>query len=173
MPIRPVIVRLTPAMIALARDVGRETDEFSRSVKAVRRSGQPDHATPADNFLGALGEIAVAKQCGIPYVRHIGDYKAKDVGMLQVRSIRRAHHRLVIQFRDLPDDPFILVYCQADEGVAAIQGWAFGREAMYRRFIASYRDGGDAYFLPRARLRQYDVTEFRKGIYRPRRRRAA
>jgi hypothetical protein len=84
-------------------------------------------------YLGAAGEVAVARAMGWPDpapLRTASDLGRYDVGNVQVRTRAREGWDLMIAPEDRPhaNDPFVLVVPWLDSWL--VQGWVYGSEAM-------------------------------------------
>lgn len=110
----------------------------------------PPEQAWAFHIQGALGEKAVARYYGLPWPERIGDYHARDVGGLQVRSTSLEDGCLIVHDRDKNDDPFILVTGSGPR--FCLRGWLLGYEAKQPFYMRSGVRHG-AYFVPIEDLR--------------------
>jgi hypothetical protein len=83
------------------------------------------------NIEGAIGECTVAKLTCRYWNGAIGNFKADDVGHLQVRLTYRPRGSLIVRPPDRDDRPFVLV--QGGSGFTFhVVGWMMGRDAKVR-----------------------------------------
>lgn len=98
---------------------------------------------------GFIGEDVVAKYFGVyPYTNK---YKT-DIKNLQVRSITKPHHNLILRDTDrgFKDNIYILVLVDHSSYRHRILGWIYGDDAMtdrYRREIFRHEDPENSDFV--------------------------
>jgi len=134
-------VPLTDKEIAYATDVG-----LSRSdVNSTYGDGTLDpHRLPNEiDVQGAIAELAFTKFYGLEWTGQLWtreEWLQKrsegDVGPVQVKSVRKLHHKLIIRKTQghLIDCPYVLVSLHALP-IAILSGWCMGAYAIRPRFF--------------------------------------
>jgi hypothetical protein len=114
------------------------------------------------DFLGALGELALSKYLGIPYVPTVNTYKQPDVAGYQVRTTTRPDGCLIIRKKDRVEDVYVLVVAkECSEGYDCdIIGWCRGdlREDRFLRNPGDFVDG-ESWFIPQLYLNKMETLE--------------
>lgn len=113
-----------------------------------------------DDWLGAIGELAVAKHLD-RYWAGI-DYGAVDASVVDVRSVDVEGHRMMLHPEDRDDLPVVLVLVERELlPVVRLMGWIIGRDGKLREY---WQDptGKDrfAFFVPNSKL--HAMSELRR-----------
>ena len=146
-------VILTPPQTMIGAHVG-----IMRQVQNIKM-GNADKfgAYPKDGWLlhieGCLSEMAVAKYLGLYWDGSLGNWKAADVGKLEVRSTTYPKGRLVLHNppKDSPDSIFISI--RGVNGVYNIVGWMRGVDGQHKDYWEDPTGKGrHAYFVPDDKL---------------------
>lgn len=129
--------------------VSRRIDNLrKRNVSEVY--GQPAEPWWTD-INGACGELAVARWLNVFWSGQLGNYRARDVGPLQVRTARRDTGRLVLHDRDADDHVFVLVTGEAPD--YTLRGWIVAADGKVPEYWEDPSTGRPAYFVPQDALR--------------------
>jgi hypothetical protein len=104
----------------------------AKRTHAHRYDGGP-YGSLMINYIGSLGEIAVAKAYNRFWSGTVGSISDKDVGPWQVRTTQLPGGRLPLHEGDADADRFFLVTVTL-EGVATIRGWCWGHEGKLREY---------------------------------------
>lgn len=115
-----------------------------------------------NHIIGACGEKAVAKHLGLYWNDDLdGDCKKADVGKnVQVRTVTKASHRLIIRPHD--NDEHFLFLVVSELPVFHILGWVLTKEGKQDQWLTDAGNGGQAaYFVPQEFLRP--MSEFCEG----------
>jgi len=110
--------------------------------------GGPDDPWEAD-ILGACGELAVARYVDRFWSGQLGNYKARDVGPLQVRTSHHENGRLILHETDHDDQIYILVVGELPS--LTLAGWKYARDGKQPEFWAAPK-GRWAFWVPQQRL---------------------
>jgi hypothetical protein len=87
------------------------------------------------HFAGCLGEKSLSKYTGIPWDGNLGNFKAKDVGKLQVRAGTGYRYRLRMHPEDDDNDIFVLAHTvTASLPRVRLGGWLRGYEGKKKEF---------------------------------------
>lgn len=106
------------------------------------------------DIIGACGEAAVAKHFNYFWDGNMGDFKAKDVGKLQVRANGRENGDLILHDYDSDQDIFILVIA-THLPLVILAGWLPGIDGKvqdYWREAGKFTLGRPAFFVPQTAL---------------------
>lgn len=145
----PVRVRLTSGEMMQAALVG-----VMRHVGNLKRGRQDAHGYAGDGWAahieGACGELALAKALGL-YWSGALEFRADDVGRLQVRTRSRHDYDLIVHPEDPDDRPFVLVTGKAPD--FRVGGWIMGRDAKRQAWWADPAGGRPAFFVRAEHLR--------------------
>jgi hypothetical protein len=99
----------------------------------------------------ALGELALAKAMGVFWNGAIGNLKADDVGVLQVRTTRYDNGRLTIHPPDADDRAFVLITGRAPH--FTLRGWMRACDAKQDKWWTDPTGGKrPAFFVPQSEL---------------------
>jgi len=98
-------------------------------------------------IVACQAELALAKYFNlhwsgvVPFVRDVGD-------ILDARSIRQPHHRLLIHDDDPNDTPFVLVL-RVDKSKMDfdLRGWVFARDGKLKKYEQEYQPGRPCYYV--------------------------
>jgi hypothetical protein len=149
------IVRLTWSEVLTAAQVG-----IARQVVNLRDGRRDRHGlvqAPWENHIqGCIGEIAVAKFYKRRWTGNFGDFRAADVGPLQVRTTSYPQGRLILHPNDGDHEAWILTRVLLPDVVLA--GWLPGFEAKQPKFWTA--PGGHnrpAFFVDNAALRAMET----------------
>jgi len=142
---------LTPSEMRLAAlvEVERRVDNLYNYRAA--RHGADDGWTIG--IEGAAAEMAFAKMIGVFWSGAVGNLKAKDVGLLQVRSTQRDDGCLILHKWDSDDDVFVLMVGTAPR--FDCRGWLRAADGKTEEFWRDPIGGRPAYFVPQSKLRLY------------------
>jgi len=129
-----------------------------RQITDVRDGRQPAHGAGDEfawhyNIIGALGEVAVAKDRDCFWSGAQGRLRAPDVGALQVRATPEEDGRLIVRKNDPDDVRFVLVV-----GVVPclrLVGWMLGKDAKRDEWRANPNGRASAWFVPQDALADY------------------
>jgi len=143
-------VTLTPTEVRIASLVGIE-----RNIGAIERGlklryGQSRHAVWANDFTGALGEIAVAKLLGLyPKLEGIPGHQGDLAGGIEIRTTGTGH--LILHPGDPDDRPFVMVSGTAPH--LSVHGWLLGEDGKQACYWGDHaHNGRPAYWVPAALL---------------------
>lgn len=105
---------------------------FTESRKMGLKNKQLNYK-PYFDYLGAAGEMAVAKGLSLKFIETCNSFKAADVGMnIQVRTTEYKNGRLIVHSNDNPMDLYIL--CIASMPYFTVVGWCYGYECFEKGF---------------------------------------
>jgi len=106
-------------------------------------------------ILGAMGEMVVAKHLGIFWSRSVNTFhNVADIqGGIEVRTVGKPSHRLMIRKDDNPNATFFLVVPSPRPPVFRIVGSILGRDGMRDEFIDNPNGSGEAWFVAQGALR--------------------
>lgn len=126
-----------------------------RQVENLKKNRQPYYGAGSENdwqlhIEGCLGELAVAKFLGL-YWSGKGELRLPDVGIYDVRTGSKPHHRLILHPEDPDDRQFWLV--TGANGHYTIRGWIFGRDGKQAQYWQDPTGQRPAYFIPHSALR--------------------
>lgn len=149
-----MIVTLTWSEMMLAHMVAGH-----RAVLNAKRKAQPKFgavtgaAGDALHLSACRGEMAVAKAFNLYWSGSSGDYSAIDVGgKLEVRTITKAGHCMILHKQDKDDVPFV-VACVQDAPAITLCGWMLGRDGKLDKWWADPQGTNRwAYFIPQPAL---------------------
>ncbi len=136
---------LQAALVGVMRQTANIRDGRSNA------HGLPDGRDWQVHIEGALGECAFAKFMGLFWSGALGQLKADDVGLWQVRTNARTNGDLIIHERDANDRKFALVRGTAPH--YDVVGWIFGKDGKRQEFWKDpTRKGRPAFFVPETAL---------------------
>lgn len=146
----PTVVFLTDEELKLADSIGNLRQDESE--KDGRRAAHGFNGNErACHVLGARGELAVAKALGLQWDATVNTFHNRgDVGDIEVRTRTNHSYDLLVRADDADDRRFVLVI--GIDRVFSIYGWKRGADAKLKRWIASYGNRPEAYFVPKDRL---------------------
>jgi hypothetical protein len=121
-------------------------------------------------WIGCLGEMAVAKHCNLFWGGSVGDFKAVDVGgKVQVRACSRADRRLILHHEDDDARPFVLAIVN-DLPNVTLRGWLLAGDGKQQNYWEDPVGGRPAFFVPQTCLRPMDELKddhrLREGLRR-------
>lgn len=102
------------------------------------------------DIVGALGEMAVAKALDKFWAGALGNFKAADVGRVQVRATARLNGSLLLHSPDTDEAAFVLVVGLPPD--LWIPGWILARAGKNSKWVRK-DTGRPAFFVPQAALR--------------------
>lgn len=119
--------------------------------------GAPEDNSQSDaiSLQGAVGEMAVAKCLNLYWAGSLGEFaRGKDVGdCVDVRSVTKSSHSLILHPADKDDTPYILVEL-SKPSEATLVGWVYGVDGKNPLYWADPSGKGrPAFFVPRKDLR--------------------
>jgi hypothetical protein len=156
----PHPISLSNTEIRVAALMGADRRVSAINAARTGLAGQAAESKWHDDWIGALGELAVAKAINrYPAgIAEIPDYAGDIYPGIEVRTSARADGCLIVRPRDKPGRPYVLVLGLAPE--LKVAGWMLGGDAMRPRY---WREGFNgraaAYFVPATELRP--ITELR------------
>ena len=126
-----------------------------RSVSSMGRLVQKKYSNESQWQIdgdGAAAEMAFAKWMNVYYEPTVNTFKAPDVGVLQIRSTRHEHGKLIIRSKDVKDEAFVLVVNRVPE--FDIVGWIQGSDAKQDKYLYDPNNiNSPAWFVPQDALR--------------------
>lgn len=115
------------------------------------------------DWLGIMGEIAVAKYLDT-YWPGLGlEFGAIDAGVAEVRAVDNDDHRLIVHPKDRDNAPFVsALVVRSALPLVTLRGWMMGRDAKQPEFWSDPTGKGrPAFFPPNKMLRPMpDLLEF-------------
>lgn len=150
-------VTLTYAELQIAHVAAGQRWLQAVKVGAGAKYGAPEGNDEADaiSLQGAVGEMAVAKGLNLYWVGSVGEWSSgHDVGgCVDVRSVTKPTHCLILHAADKPNTPYVLVEL-SKPNEAVLVGWIFGIDGQQPKYWADPSGKGrPAYFVPRKDLR--------------------
>lgn len=121
------------------------------NIKKARAAGN-SYDGAADHQIhieGCCAEMAVAKALNV-YWSGKGDFRAPDVGAVDVRQTTHEKGRLILHPSDPDDRRFYLVI--GKNGEYRVAGWIMGRDGKQQKFWADPVGGRPAFFVPQDAL---------------------
>jgi hypothetical protein len=114
------------------------------------------------NWLGCLGEMAVAKHFNVYW--HATEFGVTDVGgFFEVRAVASESRRLCGHDKDPDNLPFILARVTALPSIRLV-GWLHGCDIKQKEWFGEANpekpNGRPAYWVPNARLRSMQELRF-------------
>lgn len=149
-----MLVNLTKTELLIAWQIAAMQHTQNIKDNAREDVGQaPKHTAEAmgHRMLGCECEMAVAKWLNRFWTGGIGDFKAIDVGNIEVRGVDNRKKRLILHKRDKSHLPYVLVDkldCQTFDLV----GWILCSEGQQEKYWQDPKGGRPAYFVPRSAL---------------------
>jgi hypothetical protein len=139
------VIALNPSEIFYAAMAG-----VMRQVENIKHKNRPAHGAGDTNdwqlhIEGTLGEYALSKWLNIHWPGK-GKLRAPDVGLLDVRTRKQEHHKLILHKEDEDDRQFWLL--TGNNGTYVINGWIFGRDGKQEIYWSDPSGGRPAYFVP-------------------------
>lgn len=155
-----ITITLPPEVEAAVREEARRIVEHGRSHKTEKYGAQDDPERQANrlqrNEDGFGAEEAVALWLGVKRSQHgivLGGFEADLTNLVEVRTTRHFHGRLIVHPEEADDSPFVLAVGQLP--TFSIVGWMMGADAKSPLYWDnSPRVRHPAYFVPQADLRQ-------------------
>jgi hypothetical protein len=156
------IVKLTGAEILIAHHVAAMRQVQSIKSGIEHKFGAVRQGNEWMDTLGCFGELAVAKALNLFWVGTIGAYNKKDVGgLVEVRTMQKAHHNLILHPEDDDNDPFVLCYYASAQSIALV-GWLFACDGKRPEYWKDPVGGRPAFFVPSSMLRP--ISELREWV---------
>lgn len=148
--------------LRLAAQVGmtRRIDDMQKG--CVTKYGVKEKDKWANDPIGAIGEMAVAKMLGI-YWSGAFEVGALDVGRVEVRTscLGLTSGHLLLHRDDSSKKIYVYVRMGASR-VLAVVGWIYGHEGKQRKFWDDKVGGRPCFFVPERVL--HPVKSLRKAI---------
>lgn len=146
----PVTIRLTPAELKLAAQMG-----CMRQISNLYKDRRDAYGCPLTigwqvHIEGCAGELAVAKHLNLFWNGNFENLNADDVGRFQVRTADSHNRRLILHDKDQDDRIFILVTGMSPSFL--IQGWIRAADGKQSRYWTDPAGGRPAYFVPKGDL---------------------
>lgn len=163
---KPTDVSLTSEELQIAAMVG-----LMRQIQNLFAGrDDADGASPESGWQyhleGAAGEMAFAKWADKYWSGNLGNLKADDVGMMQVRTRSRHSYELIIKERDPDDRIFVLLTGLAPH--FRLRGWIWGWEGKCKEWYGDIcRNGRPNYFVPHAALHPMHMSPRLLKLERP------
>ena len=105
------------------------------------------------NVEGALAEMALAKFLDVYWTN--GEFRAPDVGVVDVRSTHHMNGCLIVHDED--DSGRVFWLLTGENGKYTIRGWMYGYEAQNKeKYWKDPVGGRPAYFVPQSDLHKAD-----------------
>jgi hypothetical protein len=106
-----------------------------------------------EEFIGACGEMAVAKAAGAFFIPSVNTFhRVPDcLGDCEVRSTDIETGSLIVRDNDSDDRKFVLAIVSDD--TVKIAGWLFGRDAKKPEWLRDPHSQRPAWFVPQSSLR--------------------
>lgn len=150
-----MIVTLSWAEMQVAHLIGGQRTLMNMKKKLPGRYGAPEKEGSEElNLIGTRGEMAVAKALNLYWSGTVGDYGAVDVGgCVEVRTITKSFHSLILHPQDKDDVPFVLVDLSNTPNIR-LAGWIYGKDGKQDKFWSD-PSGKDrpAFFIDQSYLR--------------------
>jgi hypothetical protein len=154
----PFTVRLTFSEIALAHQVAGQRMILAMKNALVGKYGAVNDVSNDRanlDILGCLGESAVAKACNYYWSPQVGEVGQVDVGgKVEVRSVSKAHYRLILTKDDNDELPYVLADV-SETPFIRIRGWIMGRDGKHEKYWQDPGNGRWSYFIPQADLHPF------------------
>jgi len=150
-------VRLTKSAAFMAAQVGVMRRVSNRCKGLAGRYGADESISWNEDCEAGGGEKAVASYFGLYHDGSLGNFKAADVGELQVRTRLKDWYDLIVHPEDKEEDIFILVTGLLPNYV--LRGWLYGYEARQEEYWDDPAGGRPAFFVPQADLRDIRSLE--------------
>lgn len=151
----PLAVPLTLPEYTMAKEAAwlRIAVSESRRLNHASTYRRPMSKRLAEEFVGACGEIAVAKARGEFFVPSVNTFHdTPDVpGGYEVRGTDNEAGCLIVRDNDRDDRKYILAIL--DERGVTLLGWLSGEEAKEDRWVRNPNGYRPAWFVPQACLR--------------------
>ena len=165
----PDLVKLNPKELRFSKLIAITRMKESRKAGIYDRSAtqQMGGGKLIWDFMGACGEIALAKWLNIEYTADVNTFHSKrDVGLFEVRTAGGDNYSLILRDsdRDIKDKPFVLVL-QRCPGIFRIGGWLYGKDGLKSEYLNDFgiSKRGPAYKIPQRMLNK-DFSQFDKDI---------
>lgn len=151
-----MIIDLTHGELLIASQTAAARNTWAAIFACKAKHGQTlDARTWGNHTSGCIGEFAVAKYLNLYWSPTIGEFGRHDVGgLVEVRSIERASHRLIVNPDDKPERPFVLAFIDLTRGNGRtlpvdLRGWIFGVDAQQDKHWGTLDDGRPPTFAVR------------------------
>ena len=143
-------VELTASEMYFAAMVG--VRRYINVRKGAHRSPLAEnHDVWGNNIEGACGELAFAKAVNIYWDGSINTFKMRaDVGLVEVRTRRKAGYELIV--RDSDPDGRVFVLVQGEAPRFTVMGWYRSEQAKRPEWLQTHGGGSPAYFVPNGHL---------------------
>ncbi len=147
-------IKLTKPELMVAGLVGN-----MRSISSLGNLVQNKHS-PTDSQWqidvdGAAAEMAFAKWLDVYYEPSVNTFKAPDVGVMQVRSTKHEHGKLIIRANDKKDEIVVLVINRMPTYTMA--GWIRTNEAKQDKYLYDPNGkGAPAWMVPQVNLNKME-----------------
>jgi len=136
----------------------------SQGLDHANATRRPFRIRMEDEFLGACGELALAKLTRRYLTPTVNTFHGpvRDLGAWEIRATKHRNGRLIIRPEEDPDRPYLLIVGEPPH--LTVVGWTWGRDGMLREYLDNppRKDGGTAdrpsYFVP-----QHVLTELKPG----------
>lgn len=144
------IVTLTWPEISISGDIAIRRRMRGLQGQAIDRYGAGDNGGLGADYewIGVIGEIAVAKFLNTFWPGMGMSIGAVDAGRAEVRTVDADHKRLIAHEGDRDDLPFIsALVTRALLPEVVLRGWSFGRDAKQPKFWCDPGTGRAAFFV--------------------------
>jgi hypothetical protein len=154
-------VKLSVVEVRLALTIAQERYLESRQRRRSNAHGQRADNMLDNEFVGALGEIAVAKFLKRYPQGLVGSFKNPDVGSFQVRATDIPDGRLIIRETDRLQDNYIFaIVDKLDPFNCKVAGWIAGRDLESHPDWKQSPNGREtAWFVPQYALNDLKPKE--------------
>lgn len=147
------IVTLTSAEWAFANQAAALRQVSNEAAGRRDAHGASSDLGLEGHMQGAAAECALAKYLGIFWSGALGELRAKDVGLYQVRSTQLLDGRLIMHPTDCDDDVFVLAIGKAP--TFRLRGWIRARQGKRQHYWSDpSRKGRWAFFVPQDVLQE-------------------
>jgi hypothetical protein len=156
-------VTLTWGELFTAMSIGGRRQIMNLKEKRKDRYGAKAEEGWTYHVEGACGEMATAKYAGVYWSGNMGDLKADDVGILQVRTRSAHHYDLPLHPEDPFDRPFILVTGKAPFFI--LRGWIMAGDGKRDEWWGEKGEKDrPAFWVPQSELRDMSELKFRNML---------
>lgn len=164
--IESVAVELTWRDIHLAG-----TASVSRVITCLSRQQKPRFGLTHDGIIGAdiewmgmLGEMAVAKYTNRFWTSAGGDIGCPDTGDYEVRTVGGENYRLILHRDDHDDMPYVLAWVSRVRlPFVILKGFLFARDGKRQEWWQDPNTGRPAFFVPNENLLPMSALPVARG----------